>query len=82
MWDVLAIVCRISADGRIVLLGHLSQGPLRRSLRSGLSAEVVFGCCLPQELCSRGRSNWYRCTGAGCKYLFRIYLNLGIVNLD
>lgn len=70
VWDVLAMVCQIKCIGRIVLLGHLSQGPLRRSLRSGLSAEVVFGWCLPQELGSRGRSNRYRCTGAGCKYLF------------
>lgn len=49
MWDVLALVCWISADGRIVLLCHLSPGPLgRRELQSALSAEVAFGCCLPQ----------------------------------
>lgn len=82
VWDVLAMVCWVNADGRIVLLGHPSQGPLRRSLPSGLSAEVALGCFLPQELCSRERSNWHRCMGAGCKYLFRDNLNLGIISLD
>lgn len=82
VWDVLAMVCCISADGRIVLLGHLSQGPLRRQLPSGLSAEIAFGYCLPQELCSRERSNCYCCLGAGCKYLFRVNLHLCIIGLD
>lgn len=57
-------------------------GPLgRRELQSALSAEVAFGCCLPQELCCRERSNWCCCTRAGCKYLFRVNLNLGMDSL-
>lgn len=47
VWDVLALVCWISADGRIVVLCHPSPGPLGRELQSALSAEVAFGCCLP-----------------------------------
>lgn len=81
VWDVLALVCWISADGRIVLLCHLSPGPPgRRELQSGVSAEVVCGCCLPQEVCCGEGTNWYSCTGAGCKYLFRVNLNLGMDN--
>lgn len=50
VWDVLALVCWISADGRIVLLCHPSPGPLgRRDLQSGFSAEVAFACCLPRS---------------------------------
>lgn len=82
VWDVLAVVCWISADGRIVLLCHLSPGPLgRRELQSGLSAEVAFGCFLPWELWGREGSNWYLYTRADCKYLFRVNLNLGMDKL-
>lgn len=76
---VLAGVRWISAGGRTVLLRCLSQGSLRRWLQSGASAEGVLGCCLPLELCSRQRSNWYHCTG--CKYLFSGSVNLAIINL-